>query len=172
MQSIIEIIGSTIIGGMLLLLILTSKTNVNKASNSQVINSNIQSNLTAITEILEADVKNLGYRITDSSSVSVADSHKITFKIFNDISHNADSISYYFDPAVSILYRKFNNIANSINLGVSGFMVRYYDINGSITASTFAIKSFKIAITVQDTFHYDGDPVIAYWEKTFKPQNL
>ena len=172
MQSLIEIIGSTIIGGMLLLLILTSKTSVSQASNSQLINSNIQSNLTALTEIIEADVKNLGYRISDGTSITVASPSKITFKIYRDSTHT-DSISYYF---TSKLYRKlsYNNVLEQINLGVSSFHVWYYKINGDTTNVTTSgtIQSFKIAITVQDTFRYDGNPIKAHWEKTFKPQNL
>lgn len=173
MQTILEIIGSTIIGGMLLLLIMTSKTNVSKSSNSQLINSNIQSNLTAVTEILEADIKNLGYRITDSTDITTADSNRITFKMLNDATHTTDSISYYYIASDTSLYRKVNNnTPGKITLGITNFNVWYYDKNGAITTSKPIIKSFKIAIIVQDTFKYDGDPVSAYWVKTFKPQNL
>jgi hypothetical protein len=172
MQSIIEIIGSTIIGGMLLLLIITSRTNVNKASNSQVINSTIQSNLTAITEIIDADVKNLGYRINSGQSISTAYSNKITFKIYNDITLNQDSISYLFNPSSKKLFRIFNDSTSQINLGLSNFSICYFDSVGNKATLTSLIKSFKVAITVQDTFQYDGDPITAYWEKTFKPQNL
>jgi len=173
MQSIIEIIGSTIIGGMILLLILTSKSNVSKSSTSQVINSNIQSNLTTVTEMMEGDLKNLGYRITDSTSITAADSNRITFKIVNDSTHTTDSISYYYTTSSTSLFRKINNnTPTQINLGITNFNVWYYDKNGAITSSKQLIKSFKVAITVQDTFKYDGDPVSAYWVRTFKPQNL
>jgi hypothetical protein len=173
MQTLLEIIGSTIIGGMLLLLILTAKTNVSRSSDSQVVNANIQSNLTAITEIIEADLKNLGYRITDSTFFSSADSNKISFKFFNDSTNTVDSIAYYYLADEGNLYRKYNNNPpGKIRLGTTAFKVWYYDKFGNITYSMPAIKSFKIAISLQDTFKYDGDPVVAYWEKTFKPQNL
>ena len=178
MQTLLEIIGSTIIGGMLLLLMLTSKTNVGKSSNAQLINSNVQSNLTSITEVIEADIKNLGYhKLSDTTAIVpnilTADSNKITYYCYNDATSNKDSISYYYNTADSTLNRKINaGTPLKINLGVKGFNIKYYDINGAITSTKSSIKSFKIAITVLDTFKYDGDPVGAYWEKTFKPQNL
>jgi hypothetical protein len=168
MQTLIEIVGSTIIGGMLLLLILTSKSNVGKASNSQVMNSKIQSNITTITEIIEADIKNLGYRIPGGTSISIADSTNFLFKIYNDTLSSTDSISYSF----SIIRHKLFRNSISISSNISDFKLRYYDSTGNITASASLIKSFKIALTVQDTFKYDGNSVVAYWEKTFKPQNL
>ena len=173
MQTLLEIIGSTIIGGMLLLLLLTSKTNVSKSSNSQLINSKMQSNLTTVTQIMETDLKNLGYRITDSTSITAADSNRITFKIVNDSTHTTDSISYYYTTGSASLFRKLNNSTPiQITVGITNFNLWYFDKNGAITSSKQLIKSFKIAITVQDTFKYDGDPVAAYWVKTFKPQNL
>jgi hypothetical protein len=171
MQSIIEIIGSTIIGGMLLLLILTSKINVGRASNAQAANSKIQSNLTTVAQMIEFDTKNIGYRVTTGNPISQADSNRITFNKFNDVTSLVDSTTYYFNTLQNKLYR--NSVA--VNLGVSNFLVRYYDINGAVTNSVSAIKSFKIAVMVQDTFKYeaaDTNRIRAYWEKTFKPQNL
>jgi hypothetical protein len=177
MQALLEIIGSTIIGGMLLLLILTSKTNVNRSANAQTINSNVQGNLTSITEIIEYDLKNLGYRQLNDTTAGVqkiltADSNKITFNVYNDATSNRDSISYYYNTADSTLNRKLNGTNYKINLGVKGFNIKYYTLLGALTTVKDSIKSFKVAITVLDTFKYDGDPVGAYWEKTFKPQNL
>src|ERR1035437_3162435 len=155
MQSIIEIIGSTIIGGMLLLLIITSKTNVSKASNSQVINSKIQSNLTTISNIIETDIKKLGYRIPDGTSITKADSTNLSFKFYNDSLSITDSISYSFNNTTKKLFRN----TKSMNLNTSNFKLCYFDSTGN-PASGSAIKSFKIALTVQDTFKYDGNSVI------------
>lgn len=168
MQTIIEIVGSTIIGGMLLLLILTSKTNVGKASNSQVMNSKIQSNITTITDIIETDIKKLGYRIPGGTSITKADSFNLTFKFYDDIHSLTDSVSYSFNNTTKKLFRN----TESMNLNTSNFKLCYYDSTGNIPASAALIKSFKIALTVQDTFKYDGNAVVAYWEKIFKPQNL
>lgn len=173
MQTILEIVGSTVIGGMLLLLIFSCSSNVSSSSNSQLMNSLIQSDLTTITEILEADIKNMGYRIPNNNAISVADSNRITFKFANDITSTIDSISYYFVRSENCLYRKFkNNAPGKILLAISNFNINFYDINGSITSSKTDIKTFKVSIAVQDTFKYDGDPVYASWVKTFKPQNL
>jgi hypothetical protein len=170
MQSLIEIIGSTIIGGMLLLLILTSKINVTKASNSQLMNSNLQSNLTTIADVIESDVKNIGYRIPSGGSILTASQNKFTFKF--DTTGTPTIITYNYQG--NKLQRIFNGTPGNINLGVSSFKVWYYKFNGDTTSDTTygVIKSFKIAVTVQDTFRYDGDSLISRWEKTFKPQNL
>jgi hypothetical protein len=168
MQTILELVGSTIIGGMLLMLMLTSKANVSKSSNSQVANSRIQSNITTISDIIETDIKKLGYRIPSGTAITRFDSTNFSFKFYNDTLSLTDSIYYSFNTSTNKLFRN----SQAMNLGTSNFKFYYFDSTGNKPVTASLIRSFKIAVTVQDTFKYDGNSVIAYWEKTFKPQNL
>lgn len=184
MSSFLDIVGSTIIGGIILLIILTYNSNVNDASISQTTSNIVQSNLNSIATELDFDFKKIGFGVTDSLKIITADTSRISFRADIDNNGKIDTITYYLsdlnalistpNPRDRFLYRIVNTQApNSSSLGVIKFRLFYYDKNGNITGVGSSVKSFKVELYCESTFPIGENYYpLAYWNKTINPRNL
>jgi hypothetical protein len=187
MQSVIDILGSIILGGMILLIVLGFNSNIIESAATQTFHTTTQQNLTTIADIVENDFRKIGYHVSDSVKVTYTDSIEIKFQsdIFND--STIHTIRYYFNPTASsghqnpntrVLYRSIDNGPFlSMNLGLTGFRLWYYDANGSLLtgngSSTLSkIRAIKISMNIQSTSAFNQSYSGAYWERTIKPKNL
>ncbi len=123
-STLIDILGSIVIGGMLLMILL--RLNDSAVANSFQYNGEmiVQKNLVEIVELLEHDFRKIGYcrnwqAIPDpSKSIVRADSTSITFLTDEDSDGIVDTMTYFLGSAVELagtanprdrmLYRKTN----------------------------------------------------------------
>lgn len=182
MQTLIDILGSSLIGGIVVLMIIQLNMSINNSLTTQVLSKVNQAELSNIVLVLEEDIRNAGFRIPDSLKISRADSNRITIRLDMDNDGGMDSISYYrqVDGGVSFLYRVVNNqVANAARFPIATFRVWYYDANGNITTFRSRIKSFRILMTVVSSIpeperDQAGNFIFTavHWEKLFNPINL
>lgn len=188
MQQIYDVIGSMLIGGIVLLMLLGFNSNVMEGSATQTFNSTVQSNLTTLTELFEYDMRKLGYRVFAStdSAITYADSNRVTFRSDIDNNGSLDLVTYRFDPnAVSghpnprtrILYRTQNGSTRLMNIGVTRFRLYYYDdkenlIAGNPIVQPSRIRSVRAVINVESQSPYDTIYSGATWQRIIKPKNL
>jgi len=168
MNQIHDILGSIIIGGIVLLMLITFNGNVMQSAGVQTFKTIVQGNLTTVTDILEFDLRKMGYRIsvTQDSSIILADSTRIRFK--GDIDDNGimDTVWYYIDTAKAyltnnprdrVLHRKLNSEAPvNMYVGMIGLKIQYYGnndspINNTPVSATGSIKSVKVALRIEST---------------------
>jgi type II secretory pathway component PulJ len=146
--TIFDIITSTVIGGMLLLMALRLNAQAIETNAIYQDNLNLQTGLVALVDIVENDFRKIGYckdwtKITPPNiAIVYADSNSIKF--LTDIPSsttdfgdgNVDTIYYYTGSAggnpnnlkEKPLYRVVNsNLATGWNLGVTRFALKYYD---------------------------------------------
>ena len=188
MGYLLDIVGSIIIAGMVVMILLAVNIN-NAASSSAILFTTIeQKNIIDISELIEYDFYKLGYRISDEK-ISVADSNEIKF--YTDIDNNefADSIHYYLgettdlsgttNPNYKPLYRNRNDSLVT-EFPVVDFNLSYFDSIGnaldyaSLTSSAGRelIKSIKIKIKVESDEMYDDHYRASEWKKKISPKNL
>lgn len=153
-QVIIDLIGSMILFGWLLLTSL--RVNTANAENMQTYGGEllVQENLVEITKLLEYDFRKIGFclepnKIPDpTKSIVLADSTRIKFLSDVDMTGtgpdgNIDSIYYYLGPTSELastqnprdrlLYRVVNaQAAKGANLGVTQFKLAYFDDAGNV----------------------------------------
>ena len=179
-SSLLDIMGSIVIGGMLFLILL--RLNEAAVKNSFQYNGEliVQQNLVEIVKLLEHDFRRIGYcsdwtAIPDpSKSIIAADSSSISF--LTDVNEDGivDTLSYYLGPLSELdhtpnprdrmLYRTVNG-SNPLgsNLGVTKFNLRYFDTFGNSIAYPIAvpgeINTMEINLTVEDVAAYD-DPYV------------
>lgn len=143
-SSLIDIIGSLIVAGMLLIIAL--RMNSAAIETTAVYNQNavLQSNITALVGMIEEDFRKIGYcrdwrKIPDPSrAIRIAKADE--FRFWTDIGNDGtlDSIRYYLGPTSELLdtpnprdrylYRQVNNeTPRPINLGVTQFDLRFRD---------------------------------------------
>lgn len=179
-SSLIDILGSVVIGGMLFLILLglheSAVKNSFKFSGEMI----VQRNLVELVKLLEHDFRKIGYckdweEILDpSKSILAADSNSISF--LTDINSDGviDTLQYILGPATElshtpnprdrILYRIVNgNTPVGANLGVTQFKMFYFDTFGNPISFPIdipaEINTMEINITVEDVVAYD-DPNI------------
>ena len=178
-QTIIDLIGSSVIFGWLFLITITASV-----SNKEDLQSNqgeliCQENLVELTKLLEYDFRKIGYckepdRFPNPTlAIRLADSTRIKFITDVDIDGSGpdgfiDSIYYYLGPAgvmsgmnnprVRMLYRQVNNLpVSGANLGVTNFRLTYFTkFNDTLVTPVSAgnlqkIFSIQISLSVENT---------------------
>ena len=178
-QAILDVIGSFILFGWLLLS--TIRVGTANSENMQSYGGEllVQENLVEITKLLEYDFRKIGYcaepnRLPDpTKAIILADSTQIKFLTDVDLTGSGpdgfiDSIYYYLGPTSELaytanprdrlLYRVVNNAAaKGANLGVTSFILRYFDGQVNVIAAPVAaanlqkIQTIQISIIVENT---------------------
>jgi hypothetical protein len=155
MATWLDIIGSIIIGSLVIFLIM--KLNYQVSTNSTEISSNgmVQSYLTTISSVMENDLYKIGYRISDPNKLNIADSNRFSYKADVNNDGTADSVRYYLGDTSKAKYTNNPNdkpLFKVLNGGTPAIMgiVRdchftYYDSTGR------QISSYGASSTILDT---------------------
>lgn len=186
-STILDIIGSVFVGGLLLLILFrlnTSATGTLYNSNAEM---NVQQAMVSVVQVLESDFRKIGYckdwtKIPDpSKSILYADSNSIKF--LTDVDNNGvvDSIYYYIGPTSELLnspnprdrllYRVVNtDQAKSSNVGITKFTLKYFDalknpINEDPVSLPALISSIQIDVQVENTEAFDSVYTVAFWRQ-------
>lgn len=185
--TILDIIGSMIIGGILMMI----AWRLSDASTEKTYNYSgelvLQQNLRTIVEIIEYDFRKIGYCDVPGSLpdpiIVYADANRIDFytdlQPLNGVA-NIDLLHYYLGPTNEcsetpnprdrILYRVENNeTPKPSNLGVTQFRMVYMDALGDTLSSPVAdpglIKAIEINVAVENVAAYDTLYSEAIWRQ-------
>lgn len=182
---ILDILGSTIVGGMLLVILM--RMNDSAVENNYLYSGEriVQQNLVEVVRLLEYDFRKIGYCYNwqalpnPATAIIYADSNRISF--LTDIvttgypygDGNIDTMHYFIgdtteltvtpNPFDRLLYRVVNSNTNAgSNLGITQFKLTYYDASGieitSMPASPpFGIAAIQIDIAVENPAAYGND---------------
>ena len=190
-SDIIDLAGSFIIGGLIMLILFR----MNSSAVENVYNNggelSLQQNLSVTASVLENDFRKIGYcvdwkKIPDpSKSILLADSTRIKFLTDLDLNGsgadgNVDSLYYYLGPASELsqtanprdrfLYRVVNNESpKGINLGVTQFKLIYFDALGDTIDFPITVPSevytIEINLTVENVAGYNEKYSSAFWRQ-------
>jgi hypothetical protein len=144
-SSLLDVVGSFVFGGILLLMGLQLNAGANEARAVYSINYNLQSNLTTLVGMIEIDFRKIGYcrdwrKLPDPSlSILTADSNRIKFLCDFDNNSAVDTVTYRIGPPSELantpnpfdcyLYRKVNSYAEQrFNLGLTQFRFTYKNV--------------------------------------------
>ncbi|MBI9072875.1 MAG: hypothetical protein JEY94_14835 [Melioribacteraceae bacterium] len=184
--TILDILGATIVGGVLLLILF--RVQGSSVENTYVYGGDlmVQQNLVAIVELLEYDFRKIGYckdwqQIPDpSKAITFADSTKITFLTDIESDGVVDVMTYYLGPASELtntenprdryLYRVINGATpRGTNLGVTHFNLRFFDVLGTELSFPIGnpaeIYQMEINISIENTAAYDNNYSNAVWKQ-------
>ena len=175
-STLIDILGSIVIGGMLMLILF--RLNDAAVANSFRYNGEliVQKNLVEVVNLLEFDLRKIGYcAVWDnlpnpSKYIVSAYSNSIKYLTDVDSDGNVDTLSYYLGPSSELsgtanprdrmLYRRVNKSKPlSANLGVTMFKFTYYNVFGKEISFPITqpgeIQTMQIDIAVEDIAAYD-----------------
>jgi len=184
-MSVIDIVGSTLLGAAVLLAIFGMNFVLSDSSQQFGADLNAQENMVEFTKAIQWDLAKIGYRDTTRAPILVARPDTLVFLGDIDNDGTVDVVKYYKgspamlsstpNPNDFILYRiivnKTENLA--MNLGLTKFQLSYVDSTGTLTLDPKLVRGVKIVAMVQSPYSaadsaYSG----AYWENTIYPRNL
>jgi hypothetical protein len=195
---LLDILGSSIIGGIILLNLLKLNENVYQEEVTSVLDVNLQVEVINVADIIENDFNKIGFNsipanMNDLPKVTWADTSSI--KLVYDVADSAgtfdgiyDTVYYYVsdtsalngtpNPRDRILYRKINSspslmISNRITDLKFHYLDAMYDTLSTPLASPGLATYIKISFRVEDPFAYDQKYNEAYWRRlTVTAKNL
>lgn len=183
---IMDILGSTIIGGILLMNLF--EINGTAIENNYTGSGELtaQQNLAVTVQVLETDFRKIGYCAdwqqipVPTLAILAADSNSIKFLTDIDSDGNVDTMHYYLGPTSEltstpnprdrILYRVVNNeTPYGVNLGVTQFSLTFFDVLGNLINFPITVPgeiyTMQIDITVEDVAAYDEKYSSAFWRQ-------
>jgi len=200
-QVILDIIGSTVIGATIILMLFNLNSSMSETSFQNTLDVATQSNSMTIAEMLNHDFYKIGYHESLNGPwpiIETADSNRIRFRSDIDNNGTVDTIEYFTSAPYDVkgsatrfrrLYRTMNGSAGTgADLGLTSFKLTYFDTLGipvnlptpTDSASLGRIQSIKIEMTVKNplttdstvTTTFDTTFAATYWEKWISPKNL
>jgi hypothetical protein len=182
MDSHLAIIGSVVIGGILLLSLLGFQADLRDHS---FINTNdviMQQNAIAMTELLEADLRQIGLGV-DSLAVVSAGPNSLSYYADLGGDGTLDLVAYSLsnasaaaetpNPRDRILYRAVNGATQvKAALGATDFRLKYFDLNGNVTNDVSKIKIIEATLELESPNPYHGKHAQFFWRKKISPPNL
>jgi len=184
MGSHLNLIGSIIIGGMMLLIINNYNSSLSQTSHERTLDAITTYSASGIAKLIEYDFNRMGLRVPQATTViRRADSSRITFLSDIDNNGNIDSLKYIlsvpdsasstYNPRDRLLYRIMNNEPmRDAALGVTRFRIRYFDWDGHTTTDVTQMRSFEITLRVESVVPYDTVYSAFYWQTKICPPNL
>ncbi|WP_337865606.1 hypothetical protein [Ignavibacterium sp.] len=190
--TIIDILGATIIGGIVLMNLLRMNSNVVQNESMFGHDKNLQVDVVILATIMDRDFGLLGYcgDYTKMDSTAIIYGDSVSIRFLADVDNNGafDTLYYYTsdtttlshtpNPRDRILYRQLNSnppfvVANNI----TEFNLIYLDTfanEQSIPIDLTKIVNYvRIAFKVEDPFAYDEEYTEALWRRlTVTANNL
>jgi hypothetical protein len=190
-STIMDIVGSIVIGGYLLLLLARLNGSANENTFSYNEELALQQNLATVAHIVEYDFRKIGYCKdftaieAPSKAIIYADSGSIKFLTDVDRDEIVDTMHYYLGPASELsntknprdrmLYRVVNHeTPRSANLGVTEFKLVFMDVNNDtidfpiIDPGEIASMEINIAVEKTDAYGLDAKDGLysgAFWRQ-------
>ncbi len=182
MSILLDIFGSTIIGGLIVLMLLNFnifQSNTKFASDSEL---QLQQNAKTLAEIINYDLRKIGYDYSNTAFIE-ADSERISFYTDIDRNGSTDIVSYFLgdtsevtettNPKDRILYRVVNSdTIKGPSLGLTKAKFSYLDENLAETTTLSDIKYVRAELWIESIEPVGEEYLFTYWEMTINPRNL
>ncbi|MDX9760031.1 MAG: hypothetical protein RBU27_12800 [Bacteroidota bacterium] len=184
MSSHIDIIGSVIIAGMI---ILNFSFFMGERTESQIESTNkitAQTEMSDVTQTLRYDLRKVGYGC-DSVPILRADETSFVFRADLENDGTLDTIGYYYgagatligETSAPLLYRVVNGHKQAgQDVGINHFRFLYFDVNsyGALTATTTieSIRAIGVQLRLRSRMKEEGEYTYSNNEFTISPKNL
>jgi len=183
-SSLLKLVGTFLIGGLILLNINRLTAHINQDTNERVVDSITQQTADGIVQLLEFDLNRLGLRVhRQELSIISAGPHAISFYSDFDENNVIERVSYWLsdstaassteNPHDCVLYRVVQGESTTdLCLGVTAFNLRYFDWFGNETANLEEIKTIEVNLEVQSIFAVDDYTSTLFYHTRITPPNL
>jgi hypothetical protein len=183
----IDLIGSAMIGGFVLLMGIRLNAGIVGSADSSMANLNVQESMVEIVKSIEYDFRKMGYGLADPKfAIALADTSHLRFRADIDRDGDIDSVDWYTgppltslaNPNVRVLYRRVNmGTPVGAALGVTQFRLRYLTQDGIPTTVLSQMWIIETTLRVEspyrvqdqvltDQSYEDMGYAAAFWRQT------
>ena len=138
-STLIDIIGSITTFGFLLLIVLKLNAGTNESNSGYYANYLLQSNMVALTTMLEDDLKHVGAGVYDKDGgIQHADWDSLRFREVFPGNTTASTVEWKFEASappdlqnsrIHYLSRSVDGVKTMMNLGVTQFTIQYWRVD-------------------------------------------
>jgi len=185
-STIIDVLGSVILGGYILLMIFRLESTVTETTFMNGSELSVQQNLTTLVEIMETDFRKIGFcadpqKIKDpTKAILSASEHGIKYLTDVNRNGNVDTVEYYVGPASTLtatpnprdflLYRSINHAQTlTFDMGLTKFDFLFFNsaddsIDFPITTPS-EVFNIRLSVLLESSHAYDTMYTYAYWRQ-------
>ncbi|HOJ03416.1 MAG TPA: SEC-C domain-containing protein [Bacteroidota bacterium] len=154
----LDIIGSYIIGGIVLVLMAAVLLNLNDTTNQSVMNEMTQVTMAEMSQTMEKELSNIGYRVPDAQKVLSIDYRSIRFLSDYDNNGVVDTITYRMDrtrsgPRLTRTLSVPGQAARSWTSRGSIALFTAYDANGNPTTTPSAVRAIEASVLTSNVLY-------------------
>jgi hypothetical protein len=169
MLAYLDIIGSVIIGGMMMMAVFRLDAQLLDRSIAANLSLMAQTNGASTAEVVERDLRRLGFEVEpDSTRLSVAGPTSIAFRGDVDDDGVVEEVRYRLatpnnfspNPDDYFLIRRVDGVAFRLELGATRFELTYYDALGLPTTDVADVREIEVDMRVEVSEAY------RYWDET------
>lgn len=182
MNILLDILGSVIIAGIVMLGIFNANTYQSRtrfASDSEL---QMQQNAKTLADIINYDLRKIGYDYEDVPFIT-ADSERVAFYCDIDLNGSIDSVTYFVsdtsdakgtkNPNDIILIRVVNvDTLKGPSLGLRKVKFSYLNKFYAPTTVFKEIRYVKAELWIESIEEVGDEYLYTYWEMTINPRNL
>lgn len=178
----INLIGSAIIGGLMLLSILGVNGLLVENSIESIADYQVKYHTSTIAGVLSYDLRKIGYLYNDGFPLDSISSHLIRFNADVTGDGDADTVQWVFaqslpdlitpNPGDTSLFRVVNDDTTDFSGGVITFAFTYYDSLGQVTTIADSTKSIHVNLLCESKEHIGNRFLKSAWSQHFQPINL
>ncbi|MDZ7360142.1 MAG: hypothetical protein ONB46_05370 [candidate division KSB1 bacterium] len=190
MGSWITLIGSIVIGSLILLSVQQFSQEVSRDIYADTLDNIAYSNLDELKRIIEYDFSRIGLGVNDPSQAVLtnATATDITFRMDSDSNGVLETMRYYLstttdaaaaatpNPNDKALYRVVNGGTPAIvSTGLTDFKIQYYNSAGSETTNLSSIRTLVVSLTLESnyaSFASSNEYPKLIWHQRFTPPSL
>ena len=189
MSDWLDVVGSFVIGGFVILIFINLNLSISASASENLYSRIVQGGLTSAIDLIEYDFYKIGYK-NSGNKIEIADSNEIKF--YSDIDNDGvlDELHYFVgdsttftetsNPNDFLLTREKNNEIPAASIPVVYFKLTYYDSLGqkidytllSIQSERDKIRTLGIRMKCESADMINDHYEAVEWEKTIKPKNI
>ncbi|MBM2840127.1 MAG: hypothetical protein HW412_655 [Bacteroidetes bacterium] len=187
MTSIIDLVGSTIIGATVIGVLIAIMFLLSASSQEITAEVNVQETMADFVKTVQWDFAKIGNRVSSGSGLLVASADMVIFR--GDIDNNGtiDTVAYLKgkpaqrtgtpNPRDFMLYRLIYKAGRPdttrMGMGLTNFTLSYFDSTGAVTSNPSLVRGLNIAASLESPYSTTDNqyPGVA-WQSTIYPRNL
>jgi hypothetical protein len=179
MIAFLDLIGSTVIRGGIVLILLRLTLSMQEVLYERTEKAAMERNLSTVSEVLSYDIRQAGLGVS-TTTFSTHDSNRVKFATDIDNNGMVDQIEYSLqhmsgtaDPYKYVLHRIPSNGPDvAMARGVTQFRLWYYDSLGVETVDPSKIRSIFVVLRLRSDNFFNGRYPSASWQSHMFPANL
>jgi len=181
MSTILDILGASIIGLVITLIIINLNIYSNQVKYTSDSNLTLQGNAKTLAEIIDYDLRKIGYKYK-GVAIQTAQANEISFYSDIDSSGSVKLVTLTMsdstkatstsNPHDRLFYYIIGNDTSSGSLGMTNLKFSYMDSVGNATSVISSIKYIKAETWLESPDKMGSDYEKTYWEITVSPRNI